>query len=272
MKKQGFRVVGILLVKDEDLYVERAVRNVIGFCDRLIAVENGSCDGTAEILKKLETEFRGKIELHHVRHPGISHDLIQPIAGTDTWVFGVDGDEIYDPEGLARMRRRLESGEFDREWCLFGNVLNVRHLNQGAGMAEGHLSPPCRSMTKLYNFNAISAWEGPCHERLHGGRVIFLEGYHEKLRRNLHESVAWEDADFRCLHLCFIKRSSLESDAPSPRRNIMDRYAWSFTKLLRTATDFLLRRPPIDWKEQRYGRGPLVSKPTASFFPSDQKS
>lgn len=266
------QIVGILLVKDEDLFVERAVRNTMGFCDRLIAVENGSRDGTAAILKKLKTEFSGKIELHHVRSPGISHDLIQPFAGTDTWVFGVDGDEIYDPKGLARMRARLEAGEFDREWCLFGNVLNVRYLNQGAGMAEGHLSPPCRSMTKLYNFNAISAWEGPCHERLHGGRVIFREGYHEKLRRNLHESVTWEDADFRCLHLCFIRRSSLESDAPPPRRNIMDRYAWSFTKLIREAMDFLLRRPPIDWKEQRYGRGGLVSKPTAHFFPGCQNA
>jgi len=260
------QIVGIFLVKDEDLFVDRAVRNVIGFCDRFIAVENGSKDGTPGILSRLRAEFPEKVSMHRASHPRLSHELIQPFAGTDTWVFGVDGDEIYDPEGLARMRARLEAGEFDREWCLFGNVLNVRRLDLVTGLAEGHLSPPCRSMTKLYNFNAISAWEGPCHERLHGGRVIFREGYHEKLRRNLHESVTWEDADFRCLHLCFIRRSSLESDAPTPRRNIMDRYAWSFTKLLRTATDFLLRKPPIDWKEQRYGRGLLVSKSAAPFF------
>ncbi len=266
------QVVGILLVKDEDLFVERAVRNAIGFCDRFVAVDNGSNDGTTAILKRLREEFHDKMEIHRASHPRLSHELIQPFAGTRTWIFGVDGDEVYDPEGLLRMRGRLESGEFDSEWCLFGNVLNVRSLDHAKGIAEGHLSPPCRSMTKLYNFNAISAWEGPCHERMHGGKVIYREGFHERLRRNLHEEVSWEATDFRCLHLCFIRRSSMEKENTPPRSNIMDRYAWSFTKLLRTAADFLLRRSPIDSKEQRYGRGPLVSKPMASFFPSDQKS
>lgn len=263
-------VVGILLVKDEDLFVERAVRNVIGVCDRFIAVDNGSKDGTAEILIRLQAQFPEKISLHQASHPRLSHELIEPFAGTNTWVFGVDGDEIYDPEGLARMRMRLESGEFDRDWCLFGNVLNVRKLDEAKCVVEGHLSPPCRSMTKLYNFNAIYAWKGPCHERLHGGRVIFREGYHERLRRNLHEEVSWEESDFRCLHLCFIRRSSLEPDAPKPRRNIMDYYAWSFTKIVRSAVDFLLRRPPIDSKEYRYGRGPLVTRPANPFFPNEE--
>jgi glycosyltransferase involved in cell wall biosynthesis len=266
------QIIGILLVRNEDLHVERAIRNVIDFCDRLIAVENDSRDGTKAILEKLKSEFSEKIELYHVGYPGISHDLIKGYAGTDTWIFGVDGDEIYDPDGLARMRVRLKEGEFDREWCLFGNVLNVRKLDAVGCSAEGHLAPPCRSMTKLYNFHAISAWEGPCHERLHGGRVIYREGFHEKLRRNLHEEVSWEESDFRCLHLCFLRRSSVEADASKPRKNIMDRYAWSITKVLKSAVDFVLRKPPIDWKEQRYGRGPVVSKPTASFFPSCQKS
>lgn len=261
------QVVGILLVKDEDLFVERAVRNAIGFCDRFIAVDNGSRDGTAEILKCLQTEFPEKFFLHRASHPRLSHELIQPFAGTRTWIFGVDGDEIYDPAGLARMRVRLESGEFDRDWCLFGNVLNVRKLDEANGVAEGHLSPPCRSMTKLYNFHAISAWEGPCHERMHGGRVIFREGFHEKLRRNLHAGVPWEHADFRCLHLCFVRRSSMEPDVPKPRRNIMDRYAWSPVKALDRAIKRWRGDGSADPKEERYGRGPLVTKSTGAFFP-----
>ena len=266
------QIVGILLVKNEDLFVDRAVRNVIGFCDRFIAVDNGSKDGTHDALMHLQAEFPDKITFHQASHPRLSHELVQPFAGAKTWIFGVDGDEIYDPEGLARMRLRLESGEFDRDWCLFGNVLNVRRLDRATGLAEGHLAPPCRSMTKLYNFNAITAWEGPCHERLHGGKVIYREGFHERLRRNLHEEVPWEEADFRCLHLCFLRRSSMEADCPQSRRNIMDRYTWSVTKVLKAAVDFVLRRPPVDWKEKRYGRGPLVFKPTASFFQSCQKS
>jgi glycosyltransferase involved in cell wall biosynthesis len=261
------RVVGISLVKDEDLFVEQAVRNALGFCDEFLAVDNGSRDGTAEILGRLSRETGGQVIYHRVDHPRVSHDLVAPLAGTDTWIFGVDGDEIYDPEGLRRMRARMEAGAFDRDWVIFGNVLNVRRLDAESRTATGHLAPPCRSMTKLYNFRAIDAWHGPCHERLHGGRPVFREGFHEGLRRNLHESVPWDDADFRCLHLCFLRRSTTEAEAIKPRPNIMDHYAKSW----RQRADDLWRRvrglEPVDWKGQRYGRGPMVTRSLDPFFP-----
>ena len=262
------KIIGILLVKDEDLYLERVLRNAIDFCDKVIAVEGPSSDRTLEILRGLERgEFAGKLEVHSVMTPAVSHDLIAGYAGTKTGVFGFDGDEIYDPEGLSRLRKRLEAGEFDADWCIFGNVLNVRRMNVGEGWAQGHLAPPCRSMTKLYNFNAIDAWHGPCRERMHEGTVIFRNGYHEGLRRNLHEEVSWEDADFRCLHPCFVRRSSRDPENPKNRDCIMDRHTWGFLRLARSLFRRLANGEPMDSKEQRYGRGPVFIKPTAPFFP-----
>jgi hypothetical protein len=115
-------------------------------------------------------------------------------------------------------------------------------------------------MTKLYNFAAIEDWSGRIVERLHGGEIRFKPGFHEQLRLNLHEQTPWETSDFRCLHLCFLDRSSRDTQVGKPRRNIMDRHAWSFGKLLAR-----LRGGP-DWKEQKYARGPLVSEPLAPFL------
>jgi glycosyltransferase involved in cell wall biosynthesis len=258
------RIVGILLAKNEERFVERAVKNAIGFCDEFLAVDNGSTDRTTEILKSLEASSGGKLKYHQASHPRVSHDLIAGLAGSKTWVFGVDADEIYDPAGLGRFRTRLEGGEFDRDWCIFGNVLNVRHLD--GCFAEGHLAPPCRSMTKLYNFSAIHAWKGPCLERLHGGRVDFREGYGDHLRRDLHQGISWEVADFRCLHVCFLPRSPVDDRGSGPRKNIMDMYNWSLRKAAGGLWDRLRGRPEIDWKEQRYGRGPLVKREVAAFF------
>ena len=266
------RVVGILLVRNEEGFVEAAVRNVLSFCDEFIAVDNGSTDKTIPILEKLREQNPKKVRVHHASHPRESHELVAGLAGTNTWIFGVDGDEIYDPVGLARFHKRLESGEFEHDWCIFGNVLNVRRLDLARGIAEGHLAPPCRSMTKLYNFAVIEAWHGPCLERLHGGRVVFKNGFHEKLRRNLHESVSWDEADLRCMHLCFIPRSSKESPVSGPRKNIMDIHNRSITKTILQFRDRLLGRPVVDWKEQRYGRGDRVEKLTAPFFPRELHS
>jgi hypothetical protein len=181
----------------------------------------------------------------------------------------VDGDEIYDPEGLKAFRRRLESGEFDRDWCVFGNVLNVRSLDTATMTASGHLAPPCRSMTKLYNFAAIRSWQGPTQERLHGGTVEFLPGYHDRLRRNLHESEPWEDSPFRCLHLCFLQRSPLDPQG-AIRKNIMDVHSWTLAKAAGKLGALLAGRKPVDWKEEKYARGGQVSKDVAAFFPPEE--
>ena len=246
-----------MLVRDEDLHVEWAIRSAIDFCDEFFVCDHLSQDETPVILGRLAGEYGRKLRVRRCSTSGESHEMIRGYAGTDSWVFGVDGDEIYDRGALARMRGRLESGEFDKWWAIFGNVLNVKRIDGTS--ADGHLAPPCRSMTKLYNFSAIEDWSGRIVERLHGGEIRFKPGYDEQLRLNLHEQSPWESADFRCLHLCFLERSSREKPTGFPRRNIMDRHAWSLGKVLGR-----LRGEP-DWKEQKYARGPLVTESIEAF-------
>lgn len=257
------RVVGIVLVRNEAFYIERAIGNVLAFCDELIVCDHGSTDGTPRILQRLANAFPEKISLHSIRTPRGSHELLKPHMGSDAWIFAVDGDEIYDPAGLERLRLRLEKGEFANDWVLFGNVLNVRILDKERGVASGYLAPPCRSMTKLFNFAAIDAWDGDTPERLHGGRIRFREGFHAGLRRNLHEGISWEEADFRCLHLCFLPRSPGDEGS---RPNIMDRHAWSAGKWWSRFRAALTGRKPAGWKEEKYARGPLVEKDVRAFF------
>ncbi|MGH8047253.1 MAG: glycosyltransferase family 2 protein, partial [Chthoniobacterales bacterium] len=209
-----------MLVRNEDRFVEWAIRSAIDFCDEFLVCDHESQDETPVILGRLTREYTGKLKVRRCRDSGESHAMIQSYAGTPTWIFGVDGDEIYDRGALARLRKRMETGEFDRWWVLFGNVLNVKRLDEKT--ADGHLAPPCRSMTKLYNFAAIEEWSGRIVERLHGGRPRFRAGFHEELRLNLHEQSSWDASDFRCLHLCFLPRSSRESAGNKPRQNIMD--------------------------------------------------
>jgi len=257
------QVVGIVLVQNEERFLEVAIRNSIGFCDRMICVDNGSRDATSGILARLNREFGTKLEVHRASHPRLSHELIRPLAGTDTWIFGVDGDEIYDPAGLSRFRKELESGVFDKHWVVFGNVLNVTELEEIA--AAGHLAPPCRSMTKLYNFAAITDWSGNCVERLHGGTIHFRDGFSEKSRFAYHEEHPWDESDYRCLHLCFLPRSSLDTEG-RPRENIMDRHAWSFSKLRDKIGARLRGKQPQNWKQEKYARGPVVEKSVQEFF------
>jgi len=97
------QIVGVMLVHNEDVFVERALRNSAGFCDRIHVADHMSTDATWEILEAIAGEL-DHVDAVRVRATGDSHALVEGYAGTDTWVFGIDGDELYDPAGLARLR------------------------------------------------------------------------------------------------------------------------------------------------------------------------
>ena len=71
-----------------------------GFSDELLSVDNRSNDGTWERIEALRARIPG-VEVHWVDDPNRSHSLIGKYAGEQVWVMGVDGDEIYDTDGLA---------------------------------------------------------------------------------------------------------------------------------------------------------------------------
>ena len=265
---EAAKIIGITLVRNEDVFVERAVRNALDFCDRLIIADHFSTDDTFDIVSKLAAEFPKKIDLRRITDTRESHFLINGYANTRTWIFAVDGDEVYDPAGLAQLRTEVLSGQYDEWWEVFGNVLNCTAVDAAAGTATGYLSPPCRSMTKLFNFNLIESWGGAVTHVLANGTIQFKSGYDASRRLDLHEQLSWEKSHYRCLHTCFVRRSSLDSGAPIARPNVSENRRGGLTTFARKIVNRLLGKPFVsDWKLEKYARGPLVTVDANPFFP-----
>ena len=261
------KIIGIVLVKDEDLFVEQAVRNVLDFCDEIFLVDNGSRDGTLPILERLVAEH-SKLSLHRVAHPRESHDLIKGYAGQDVWAFGVDGDELYDPQGLARLRAELLAGEHADTWLLRGNVLHCLDLEADRSIARGYLSPPAPSMTKLHNFSLIESWDGQGRnpERLHGQQGLVFKPGRTDRKLELNRQAAWNDSTFRCLHVCFLPRSTRDAGVMA-RRNIPDQNApRRLPRRIWTRLRGVAGRPAqSEWK-QHYRVGPVEFVSAEPFF------
>ena len=120
------KIIGIVLVMNEDRFIEAVLRNIVDFCDEIIVLDDYKTrDNTGKIVKGLIKD-EPKIVYKKIMRLVSSHEVIEKYAGTDTWIFAVDGDEIYDHDGLMRFRKRIEAGEFDKWWCIFGNVLNIQ--------------------------------------------------------------------------------------------------------------------------------------------------
>lgn len=261
------QTLGIFLVHNEDRFLRRAVANVLAFCDRILIAEHRSTDATWEIAQDLAREHP-KIEAHRIRDPRESNDMLQPFAGTRTWALAVDGDEIYDPAGLAWTRVELARGAWDRWWVVFGNVLNCTEIDEAAKIARGFLAPPCRSMTKLYNLAAVERLDPDAPQRLMGRHNLFQPGRSASERWELYKELGWEEARFRCLHACFVPRSSAEAHAG--RENISELRRRSLLAWFRrVAAQLAGRGADSRYKADKYKRGPLVTVDAAPFFAAD---
>lgn len=260
------RIVGIVLVRNEDCFVREAVENALPICDEMLLVDNGSTDGTVSVLQEIVARHCDKARFHAITHPRESHDLLKPHIGSDTWVFAVDGDEIYDPVGLEKFRLMVLNGDFKSHWMVLGNVLHCEKIE--ASRAFGWMSPPSRSITKFYNFAAIESWNGDTPERLHGGTPVFRPGFSESLKRRLELEYSWEASPLRCLHTCFMPRSSADGAIKS-RENIMETYCGGLTNSIKRTARRLMGAPEQSrWKRERYQRGERVQVDATPFFNS----
>ena len=253
-------VLGIMLFRNEEIFLERAASNIAGFCDQVVLIDNGSTDESPAIAQRLVARFP-HFSVTAVTTPSITHRMISHLAGTPTWVFGVDADEIYDPQGLEILRSRLDSGELDRFFEVKGHSFHCRGITFGhSPVALGHMSPESRPVTKLYNFGALYRWDNHA-ERLHGRARIFRPRYGGKSVLRLADQEGFLDGAFRCLHVCFLPRSRTEINAPTenPRLN-----PWEKKRKPDSAK-------PADYKRSYYMNGPAQEIDTAPFFPPLQE-
>ena len=183
-------------------------------------------------------------------------------------LFGVDGDEIYDPQGLARLRTDLRAGAHADCWRIIGHTLHCESLDETRHLATGYGGPPSRTATKLYNFAALASWTG-CGQRLHGGDRRFREGYSAEHQYRVFEHADWAASDFRCLHMAFLKRSSLQ-DASGARPNVSESWRGGWRAWLQRALAAgFVRQPLSAYKDASYRQGPLRTEEVQAFFPDD---
>jgi len=194
-------IIGVMLIRNEDLWLDRAIKNIREFCDEILIIDNCSTDKSPSIAIKNEARF---ISVPSLRN---THFLIERYVGSDTWIFGVDGDEIYDPSGLWNLRLTILSGELDNSFQIVGRYLHVTELSDH--QATGYMGPPAHTPTKLYNFAALKAWPSDHeHSIFHARTREIKPGIKERNTRYQHRP--WDFCPLKCLHMRFLKRSSIE--------------------------------------------------------------
>jgi hypothetical protein len=102
---------------------------------------------------------------------------------------------------------------------------------------------------------------------MHDGQIAFRPGYTSGSIGDLRSE--WDERALRCLHVCFLRRSSLDPPEAeghgrlSPIELGGKRRAWWTTLVER----FRRTPPGSPWKDEKYRQGKLVTKDAKPFFP-----
>jgi len=200
------KIITVMLIKNEDIFLSQVISCIYDFSDRIILIDNGSTDKTLQIAAGF-----AKVEI--IREPDLkkTHRIIQDYTGTNTWIFGVDGDEIYDPEGLRVLRWQISEGLYDGACHVQGWYFHATEIK--GQTVTGYMGPPSHHPAKLYNMNNISSWKQD------GKHILFL------CRPRIDNGVklralpdTWEETPMRCIHTRFLRRSSQEPEEQQGRR------------------------------------------------------
>ena len=110
------RLLVAIPVYNEIKYVQHVLARVRQFHDQILVIDDGSTDGTAELLRTLEDA--GQIQLlQHGTNRGYGQSIIDSFnysacKGYD-WVITMDCDEQHEPEMIPEFIRQIRADRWD---------------------------------------------------------------------------------------------------------------------------------------------------------------
>jgi len=210
----SIKIVGICFVKNEDIYIEQVLKNIVDFCDEIRVIDNYSTDKTVSVVKEYTKKY-SKIKLEKIKNISKSHCLVEKYAGENKWVFGVDGDEIYDPKGLSIIRQKILNEEYQNCWMLRGYFYHLIKLDIDSKKAVGYMAPPSKDPNKLYNFSLLKSWKSDgfqplFHCQTHKFKNPKYYSQHYPKKKKIYKLYNWNNCPLRCVHMRMLQRSSIE--------------------------------------------------------------
>ena len=132
-RPQGISV--IMRVKDEKDWITLSVQSIKSIADEIVIVDNGSTDGTYEVLKEIASRERDFIKLW--QRPDFDQRMLSNFALGQTrfrWIFRWDGDMVAHTTGkysISGLRDRILSLDGRRYYLIY-----LRHINLSGDLSH----------------------------------------------------------------------------------------------------------------------------------------
>jgi len=143
----------IIVCRNEAHIIGRSLQSLAGVTDDLVIYDNGSTDGTQDVIKKYSARLiEGAWEGF-----GATKNKANSFAKYD-WILSLDADEAIDEELSQQLRSWKPGGEKEVYRIAFKNFLGERHLAFGEWGKDDHI--------RLFNRKMVAWDSAPVHEKL----------------------------------------------------------------------------------------------------------
>ncbi len=108
------KLVAILRVKNEILYIRKCLERLSELVDEIIVLDNGSTDGTLDVYR----DFRKLIQLLHTEGFDEGRDKIMLLEAAKKrdpdWILWLDGDEIFESSLTREILNNYMKSKYNR--------------------------------------------------------------------------------------------------------------------------------------------------------------
>ena len=102
-------ITGLLIIKNEEAYIEKALLSLL-WCDEIVVVDSFSIDRTPEICQDSHAPWAKKIRFFQKEWLGFSDQRNFAIShAKHDWIFFLDGDEACSPELATELQKLITS-------------------------------------------------------------------------------------------------------------------------------------------------------------------
>ena len=157
------RLSVVMIVKDEERYLEECLNSVKDAADEIVVVDTGSKDRTVEIAKS----FGAKVVFHEWTDDFSAARNVSLDHATGDWALWIDADERLAPNQAGLLRTLIE----DAEPNVGGYMVNIRNYMQMRADPEVCWHRACR----LFRILPSVRFTGRVHEQ--NMRALQAAGY-----------------------------------------------------------------------------------------------
>lgn len=239
-------VTAIILTRDEELHIGRAIESLAGLDCIVFVVDSGSTDKTVEIARALGATV---VTRKWVNYADQFSWAVDNLPTPTPWVMRLDADEVLEPELLREMRDKLPHLSAN----ITGVYIRRKHIFMGRWVRYGGRFPV--TLLRIWRNGTAQIeprWMDEHMVLSHGGTTMFR---HCLSDINLKDLTSFIDkhnayADREALDIIFYKfyRShSPPSDGPGPsgqpgmKRDLKENFYWALPPYVRPILYFLYR-------------------------------